>query len=350
MKTIISLKDFSGQPTDGIDNVNKAVFSRLNPDVITFYAGLPKHWQEQGSIKRLPISGFLGRISFIRKIKPDYVLGIGTVAELWYLLFKPKKTKYCIVWHTVLFRAGGPWKVRTPWWLRRLIFKQADLVIAVSDYAASSVRVYFPQLRVVAIKNGMECELFSPSKKDSELLRSRYSILTNKPIFSFVGSLHSRKRPELFIALAKRFPGATFVLVGRAVPEHPLTDRIKNIANVRWIEQMPREHVAVLLAASRGFIFPSLHEAAAAVILEAMASGCPPVVSKSGGSPEFVIDGESGFLIDEGAAEFEDFCLVIKTLLENGRTYQQISKKARFEAVQRTWDVAAKEYEQLLLS
>lgn len=63
-------------------------------------------------------------------------------------------------------------------------------------------------------------------------------------------------------------------------------------------EKLPNEQVMSLLASSHYLLFPTFQDTFGYVVLEAMASGCVPVVSKTRVFPEIIQNGENGFLID----------------------------------------------------
>ena len=50
------------------------------------------------------------------------------------------------------------------------------------------------------------------------------------------------------------------------------------------------------------FVLPSLSEALSNSLMEAMASGCCPIVSRVGGNPELIAHGENGLLFEKGDA------------------------------------------------
>lgn len=350
MITILVAKNFTGNPADGIDNVNLAVFGRLKPEDVRFLVDAPDGFSGKGSIEKSGLKSqnrtprFFEKIRLLRKIKPDYLWGNGGLFDILFLIFKPACTRYCIDWHTVLERKSNSWRVRTPWRLRKFIFNRADLVIAVSEFSAQSVRRYFPNKKVISILNGVDLELFNPDKKDERYLKDKYGIDFPKPIVVFIGTLEPRKRPDIFIELAKRCPMANFVAVGRRVPPHDFLAAAAGLKNFKWIEKMPREDVARLLASSAMFVFPSLNDASAAVILEAMASGCVPIVSRSGGNQEFLKDGESGLVIDLDDGEVEEFAVKIGKILSDEKLRRQMSEASRREAELNSWDAAAESY------
>ncbi len=311
MIKVLSVKRYTENPADGIDNFNRAVFGRLR-DRVDFKVGS----------------------SFILLMESfDILWGNGGVRDLLFLLFKPRRTRYIINWHTILLKDEDLWKVRTPWLVRRFIFSRADLIIAVSEFSAGSVRKYFPHQRVVSVLNGVDCTLFNPAKKNEQYCIEKYGMSFAKPLVVFVGACVPRKRPELFRELGKIYSQAQFLTVGYGGD----------------INAMPREDIAVLFASAKLFIFPSLNEPAAAVILEAMASGCVPIVSKSGGNEEFIKDGESGFLIPVDDREKEQFLEKISLLLTNREVCEKMSRVAREEARRHSWDIVAQKYKTFLL-
>ena len=67
--------------------------------------------------------------------------------------------------------------------------------------------------------------------------------------------------------------------------------------NIVWIEEMlPKPELNALEHGCDAFICPSIYEPLGIVNLEAMACGLPVVASATGGIPEVVVDGETGYL------------------------------------------------------
>lgn len=339
MITIFAIKPFSGKPEDGIDNVNRAAFSRIPEGRMALYAPMPDVWKEVGALRRLPHEGLFARLVRMRTMRPDYLFGNGGIGDIPFILMRPRGTKYVIDWHTLLLKSGEGWRVRTPWFVRRFIFSRADFVLCVSEFIAQTVRRYFPEKRVVSVLNGIDLEFFNPAKAEGA---ERRGVI-------FVGTLQERKRPEFVLDLARAMPDVPFLIVGREYPPDYWGQKARTLPNVRWVPAMSRGEVAEAFAKSAAFIFPSLREPAAAVILEAMASGCVPIVSASGGNGEFLKDSESGFLIPYDAKERDAFAAHLRTLLEDDALREKMACSARAEAVQHSWEAAAAQYEKIFL-
>jgi len=73
--------------------------------------------------------------------------------------------------------------------------------------------------------------------------------------------------------------------------------------------------LAILYASADVFLFPSVSETYGNVVVEAMASGCPCVIAKGGGSQSLVDHGRTGFLCEPDNAE--DYLRRIDEVIEN---------------------------------
>ena len=64
-----------------------------------------------------------------------------------------------------------------------------------------------------------------------------------------------------------------------------------------WLGSVPHELVFTIMRQHDIFVFPSLFEGLALVILEAMAQGLPVITTRNSGGPMAIDDGVNGFIV-----------------------------------------------------
>ncbi len=168
-------------------------------------------------------------------------------------------------------------------------------IVAVSDATrADLVRQGYPAGRLVTIHNGIE------AAHDVSPVR-----LAEGPLVVEVARLAEVKgQRTLLEALAD--VQATAVLVGRDLErggayEDELRSEAERLGvSDRVVFAGYRDDVPALLAGCDVFCLPSFAEGLPLVVLEAMAQGKPVVATPVGGTPELVVDGETGILVPPG--------------------------------------------------
>jgi glycosyltransferase involved in cell wall biosynthesis len=127
----------------------------------------------------------------------------------------------------------------------------------------------------------------------------------------FAWSAERREGPgEYFLYLGRLSPEkgvSTLLQVWRSVRskllivgDGPDAARLRGLAprNVEFRGTLDPDRVGALLRRTRAVMAPSVsHEGAGRVVLEAYAAGVPVLVSRAGGLPEAVIDGQSGLVL-----------------------------------------------------
>jgi starch synthase len=201
---------------------------------------------------------------------------------------------------------GGGYRISSE--IERTAYEAADAVIAVSrgmgDDILRSYRHVDPS-RLHVVYNGIDLSAWRPND-DRDLVRS-LGVDPDRPTVIFVGRITRQKGlPYLLRAAASLPPEVQLVLCAGAPDTQEIMAEVSGLvrdlqqerSGVVWIERiLPRPELTALLTAADVFVCPSVYEPLGIVNLEAMACGTAVVGTATGGIPEVVVDGETGWLV-----------------------------------------------------
>ena len=162
-----------------------------------------------------------------------------------------------------------------------------------------------------------------------------------------LGSLAPHKNIGLILRLAPKLAtrGISIAVVGGSDPSiFASVGAIPDATNVNWLGRLSDNALAALLRDSLCLAFPSLTEGFGLPPLEAMAFGCPVVVSDRGSLPE--VCGEAALYAspDEGAAWLEH----LTRLASSESLPQDLSDRGKAQAQKFRWRTAAEIYAGLM--
>jgi glycosyltransferase involved in cell wall biosynthesis len=155
------------------------------------------------------------------------------------------------------------------------------------------------------IRSAIPAEEFDPTQVDSRAVRESLGLPTDAPVLGNVGRFSPQKNPLDWVRVAGRvaraLPECRFLLVGdgplRAQVEAALAE--EGIAEQTVLTGLRRD-VPRMLAAMDVFLLTSLWEGLPRVIPQAMAMEIPVVASRTDGTTEAILHGETGYLCDQG--------------------------------------------------
>jgi alpha-maltose-1-phosphate synthase len=204
---------------------------------------------------------------------------------------------------------GGGYAVSS--WAERTAYEGAAAIIAVSEGMRLDVLSAYPSVdpaKVHVVHNGIDSQLWQRDSGAEALdVARRHGVDPTRPSVVFVGRITRQKGlPYLLRAAAELAPEVQLVLCAGA-PDTPeinaevgalIAELQKGRDGVVWIAEMAQKaEIVALLSAATVFACPSVYEPLGIVNLEAMACEVAVVATATGGIPEVVVDGETGWLV-----------------------------------------------------
>lgn len=208
---------------------------------------------------------------------------------------------------------------------REVLKRQAQLFIAVSEFIKGRLLEQgFPPHKLVVHYIGIDTELFKPNPA-----------VQRQPVVLFLGRLVEKKGCEYLIQAMSRVqavrPEVELVVIGDGLLR-PSLERLaaKLLHRYRFLGVQPPDQVREWMNQAKVFSVPSITadsgnaEAFGIVFAEAQAMGLPVVSFSSGGVPEAVAHGETGFLAVE--RDWEKLAQYILLLFEQDTLWQRFSE------------------------
>ena len=199
--------------------------------------------------------------------------------------------------------------------LRRLA-RDVDLVTTISDFTARPVVAALGAERVARLPPGVDTARFRPRPPDDAArlaLRLAWGVPPTAPVVGCVARLVPRKGQDVLVRtwprVAARHPDAHLVVVGEGPRDRVLARRVAVLgaagARVVLAGRVPWGTLPDAYAALDVFAMPVRTralgfdvEGLGISVLEALATGLPVVVGRSGGAPETLVHPDAGTLVD----------------------------------------------------
>lgn len=223
--------------------------------------------------------------------------------------------------------------------LRRRLAREGDLFICASSFIRERLLAMgFPEARTHTLHIGVDCRSIRPRQPVEET-----------PVILHVARLvevkGTRYLLRAFATVARRYPGVQLVIIG----DGPLRRALRSLAaslgvedRVRFLGALGHADVLAWMRRAAMLVLPGIRtttgrvEGLGLVLLEAAATGVPAIGSLSGGIPEGVIDGRTGYLVPE--RDHEALAARIGELLDDPGRRQRMGAEGR-ALVERCFDI-----------
>jgi UDP-glucose:(heptosyl)LPS alpha-1,3-glucosyltransferase len=217
-------------------------------------------------------------------------------------------------------------------------------VVACSSLVKRELMKYYgvPEHDIVVIPNGVDVKEFHPGNRERfrDEIRQVYGIKREDIVLLFIGHEFARKGLETIV---RSLPLLNDNRIKLLVCGGDRAEQFRRLAVSLKLDQQvifagPQADVKKFYAASDLFVFPTVHEAFGLVIVEAMASGLPVVVSKNAGAAEDIIDdGKDGILLTD-PMNAKEVAEKIESILRNDILRKNIGIQARKKVQSLDWD------------
>lgn len=231
----------------------------------------------------------------------------------------------------------------------RLMFqaatRRAAAILCVSRFTAEEVvrHTGISRHKVRVVHNGVGPEWFSPPGGEPPHPR---------PYFLFVGNVKPHKNLGRLVAafeLASASLPHDLVIVGRREGFLTGDDEVARRAEalggrVRFTGEVPERELRRFVANATALVFPSVYEGFGLPPLEAMASGCPALVSRAAALPE--VCGKAALYFDP--FDVEDIARALVRVATEEGLRAELVERGREHASRFSWDRCAEDTEAVI--
>jgi glycosyltransferase involved in cell wall biosynthesis len=284
----------------------------------------------------------------LERFKPDliHITGPSEVGMLGAGLAHHLGLPLAASWHTNVHEYAAR---RSGWFLRLLPEQQSaatgqkieDLAMAAAAKFYSVARVLFapnPGLcallerstgrKCFLMPRGVDAECFHPGKRKRDAGDCG-------SILGFVGRLSVEKNVALLAQVQQELEqmGHTnfhFLIAGHGAEEGWLRERLPR---AEFTGVLRGAALSEAYASMDLFVFPSHTDTFGNVVLEALASGVPAIVTPDGGPPTIICDGKTGRVVRD-----EEFSTAIAGVLADPEKHEKMRLDARSYALTASWD------------
>lgn len=239
-------------------------------------------------------------------------------------------------------------------WLEKMVYhKRKGLVIAVSKKVKAELvnKAGVSKKKIKVIYNGVDIEEFNEKNRSEckEFVIREFNLGEDDFLILFAGDIRTNRKGLGY--LLKSFKDLNsykvkLLIAGdnrrspfvKEVEEDGLSEKVKFIGF--------RNDLDMIFKGVEAFVYPVLYDPCPTVVLQAMASGVPMIISNPGccGASELIKDLENGILLKD-PTNSKEIREKVKLLILNKELREKIGRNARITAADWSWTKMAEKYE-----
>lgn len=215
--------------------------------------------------------------------------------------------------------------------------KRADLIVTSSEFVKDElVNLYkIDGNKIEVIYNGVNMENFKPVGKSKA--RKMLGFDGKKTYAVWVGVQHMRKGLDIAIEAIKDLDNVELLVVG-PLPEYLKNRKVKHIGASIGDQRI----LNIIYNAADFLLFPSRYEPFGIVILEAMATKTPVIISDKCGAAEIMKDGVEGIIVK--GLDPSEYRRQIEKLIADKKLYRNLADNGAKLAKKYDWKTQSQEY------
>lgn len=339
------IKEYS-EPKEKVNRFVKALMILLNP-VLLFYYIRYANFRKKKSLSLLfrlafyyPNRTMTFHVHFANALEP---------------LLELKKIGFLRSKFIVTFHGYDAYYLPTGKFLEKLVSDYkiyVDWITVNSAYLKKQlVDKGFPETKIIIVPIGVDVGFFKPSESKKEI-ETPIQLIT-------VARLVDLKGVDYGIQVLKKLIHLGYDVHYTIVGEGPEEERLKALChslgvadNVHFSGKKSQPEIKSLLESHQLFLMTSTidkdgrREAFGVVSLEAQAMELPVVGFQSGGFPETLVDGKTGFLVKD--KNVDAMATAVEKLINDRQLLQQMGKQARIHMVENfSFEKTTKQYLEL---
>jgi L-malate glycosyltransferase len=223
--------------------------------------------------------------------------------------------------------------------IRRVVAREADHVVAISEYVAERFRIGIGgrDVPISVIDNPVDLERFRVERREAATFPS------SDPLLVMVGQISSWKGHDIAIRalydVRRSHPQVRLLIVGEIKFAEAAT-RLDNRGYLAGLHRLARElrleeavefagerdDIPQIMASADAVLVPSVEEPFGRTVAEAMAVGTPVVATTVGGPAELIDDGITGLLAPPG--EPAAWSEAIRRILDDPEWARELGRRA----------------------
>ncbi|HKU25988.1 MAG TPA: glycosyltransferase family 4 protein, partial [Candidatus Sulfotelmatobacter sp.] len=222
------------------------------------------------------------------------------------------------------------------------LYKRADRIVVVTEAFKPHLIQHWhvPAGKIEVVENGVETDLFAPLQRDSNTILRRQLDLHSRFVVAYVGTIGMAHGLETLLDAAAQLqvenPAVLFLVIGEGAEKQRIQALAasRKLANVRFLDQQPREKIPAFISASdcclvllkKTDIFKTVIPTK---MLEFMSCARPVILAVEGQARHILEEAQAGLPIEPEnahalASAIQHFAAdagLARKLGENGRAY-----------------------------